>query len=213
MAQQTFTIAASADDDHAMVTGSTVYPVSGSAIHQTARVVATTERSKWSPTNYEVSNALFRWDTSALPDNATITAATFRAVIDTKSDSDGLSISAGWSSWDGSASDFSATPLTSAHAGTSISSFPAAGTSFDLQLINFDNVSSTGTTYLKLFCSQLASDAAPTGGNYIDIHTFDNTGAFTPPQIIVTYVVPQAGYIQLGADGPGKKKRTQTILI
>lgn len=128
-----------------------------------------------------------KWDTSSLPDNATINTATLRVWVATTAITDARQVTGDWFTWVGNnaTTDYSETPQTNAHAGTNISTF-TQGASADLALTNADaNISRTGITYLRLHCS----GGQPTGTNWFEVASWDDT-VNPEPQLIVDYSVP-----------------------
>lgn len=182
MASATFNIAADGDDGAVEQTGAT-YPPSTNTFTTGSVLVS---RSK--PSGYSVEVGLLKWDTSSLPDGATITAATLRGWCQDKASTDNLSLTADWYNWGAAvdSADWTNTPGTSAHAGTALSAI-TLGADNDFALVNpAGNVSRTGTTYLRLHISQRASDAAPTGNNYVQLASHEHA-TLVEARLIVTY--------------------------
>jgi len=121
MASQTFPIVASGDDF--LVTGAhatdwasvaaTVYFGSGATLAPRKRFDAA------SASDYVVDLALLRFDTSALPDNATITSATLRIYVTSITNVDSRSVCADYFQWVGNnaATDFTVADLSGAMGG------------------------------------------------------------------------------------------------
>lgn len=180
----------SGDDKMAYRSGA-VYPATGAITHFTTDANLTVWRALLG--NYNQSNILIKWNTASLPDTANITSATLRTYVISKANADSLSIAMDWRVLDGTSSDFSHAPLTTAHSGTAISAITASQT-YDFALTNLSNISKTGYTGVRLHVTERASDAAPTGNNNIVIASVDNT-IQVEPQLIVTYT--------LGSDSVG----------
>lgn len=155
-------------------------------------LTAETYRTFFNP-NYFVYNTLLKWNTSSLPDNATVTAATLRVWVINKSNADSLNLSADWYSWNGTTADHTATPGTNALAGTAISQISTASDN-DFVLSNVNNVSTTGYTYLRLHISQRASDAAPTGDNMVQIATVESN-SYPEARLVVTYATGSGDFV------------------
>lgn len=173
----------SADDQD--ISRGTGYPPSGTITRGiTSATVVDVERTL--DVSYFVVNGLVRWDTSSLPDNAVVSAATLRIWVNSRTSANSLNLTAGWYAWDGtSSSDYTSTPETSALAGTALSSI-TTGASNDFILLSPASVSLSGYTSLRFHISQRAADAAPTGINQLQFRSFDH--ATDPePQLIVTY--------------------------
>jgi hypothetical protein len=180
MAQQTFQVAAGGDDGFAESTFPASYPPAYLQ-HQMAQTTLDCSRA-FSGGGYWANIPLLRFDTSTLPDNATITAATLQIqTTATPSNPDSRSLTASWNSWNGTSSDYSTTAQTDALAGLALSSIGAAGIK-NIPLDNVTGVSKTGTTYLKLFIS----GGQPTGVNNLTIASFEHATA-QEARLIVDY--------------------------
>ena len=183
MASQTFSIAVGADDGTARKWGP-AYPPDGST-DSTASTTGTfiAPARNFETTTYKTEVALLRFDTSSLPDTATVAAATLRVYINGYFTVNTRSLVAEWYDWGAAIdiADWTNTPGTTAHAGTLINSFTSPASN-DLALQNLSNVSLTGYTYLRLH----VDGGTPTGENYIIIDAFDH--ATSPePKLIVEY--------------------------
>jgi hypothetical protein len=185
VAQDTFTIAASGDDGSIYQVG-TSYPTNGSITQYFDHTVVFHGRHTFGAGSFETDAGFFRWDTSSIPNDATITSASFRGYCSERISDDALSFVMGWGSWTPANGDFSSTPSTNAHAGTAVTSL-ALNDYNTLALQNAAaNVNTTGTTYLKSWISQRASDAAPTGINSVQFASFEHA-THDPPQLIVEW--------------------------
>lgn len=190
MAQMIFTVAANADDV-TVFTDTATYVSTGTPVYDTGATDTIRPARDISGGRFYVGPGLFRWNTAALPDFATVTGATFRFYSEHVDNVDSLSITGDWTSWSGTnaAADWSYGAPTGAFSAIALSNFTAVQ-EYDIALSNADvNVSLTGITYLRIFVTQRASDAAPTGENDIHIGSIEHATA-TPPRLIVTYTVP-----------------------
>src|SRR5215216_1593182 len=108
MASQTFEIQANADDGFTAAQEDGVYPPSYVGEGMLSTEVQITKSN--TGTIYTIRAGLLRFDTSALPDNATITAARLRVQVTGLSlSADGKLIAADYFDWtDGSIGDYSA---------------------------------------------------------------------------------------------------------
>jgi hypothetical protein len=134
-----------------------------------------------------VFDALLRFDTSSLPDNATVTSAVLRVFVTAKQNADARSLVADWydaSSWPIDAADWVLDPAGSALAGAPVSGI-AVGAQNDFSFAGLGSVSLTGPTGLRL---QLGG-GQPAGDNYVQMASFDNPSN-PRPQLIVTYTAP-----------------------
>lgn len=182
-----FNILTGTDDQRIYQFGATYPPGSGPNRDSGGGVIVA-QRSF--TTQYFTDNALLRFDTSTIPDTATITGATLRFYASTFSNVNSLSLTGGWYVWDGASStDFTGTPET-----TAIAAYPLSGitVSSDNDVVlsdsaGFPNISKTGYTYLRLHVSQRAANAAPTGANSLQIVAYENPYSSPRCRLLVTY--------------------------
>ena len=130
---------------------------------------------------------LGRFDTSSLPDNATVTSVKLRLFVTAKTDANNRNLVGEWydaGSWPIDAGDWALTIPTSALPGADISAI-AAGASNEFTLTNPASVSLTGLTGLRL----QVDGGAPSGDNYVQIAALEHTSQ-PEPQLIVTYTTP-----------------------
>ena len=143
---------------------------------------------------YFVDNALMYFNTSTLPDDATVTAAELEVNVIAFVNTNNLDVVGEYFAYDGSptiASDITLNESSTAIGGIAIASIGTGTEIFALQ--NLSSISKTGNTGLRLKVTKRAGDAAPTGFNYIGIAEFEHA---TLPQAIlrVTYTTtPTAG--------------------
>ncbi len=148
-----------------------------------------TGRTQAFPSEDEVNilSALLRWDTSSLPDNATITSASFGCyVFGGLFNAGGRNLTADWYSGAFDETAYSETPQTSALTSYALSSISIAD-SLTLNTIPLDTVtgvSLTGDTGLRLHVDgEVPSDV----GGIISCATY---GSRNPASLTVTYTVP-----------------------
>lgn len=177
MPTSTFSIASDINDAY-VYKSSGIYPPAASASLTDAGSVIDIHRS-WD-VNYIISNGLLAWNTSSLPDDATVQSAILRVFIKFKSSANSRTITADWGPLAFTATDYSETAQTGALSGVTITSLVSSATN-DITLQNVSNISKTATTYLRLH----VSGGQPTGLNNVQIASFADT--FTEPQLIVTY--------------------------
>lgn len=153
-----------------------------------------------------VQNQLFRWDTSSLSDAANILGAQFRAYFTAPSNADTRNYTGGYSAWDGTSdTDWVMNAETGAFS-TAISSITGAAYNTIALTAPNANISKTGPTYIRTH----VDGGQPTGMNQVETVTYEHT-TFDEPRLLVDYSEPS--FIQVGADGTGKKKRTQTHTV
>lgn len=188
MPQQTFDINVGANDQYVYKRTVATWPPTGSVLRDTTFEAMYAEKDYNAGRNdFTIINPLLKWDTSSLPDGAIITGATLRIWVSLKSDANSKSLTAGWYAWDGTSdTDYSEAAETNAHTGTALSAITTATTN-DFALTNAAaNISTTGTTSLRL---HLSDGAQPTGDNYVEIQASEHP-ATNPPQLIVNYTDP-----------------------
>jgi hypothetical protein len=180
----TFSIAASGDDGDVTSSGpqSGGYPPSaGIAVNAGGSVFTAGRRLAFG--DFEVMVPLLRFDTSALPDGATITSATLKVYVTKKTDNDDRGLMAEWfdgSSWPIDASDFSVSSSGSALAGSDVTALTVDEVN-SLTLSGVSAVSTTGWTALRLHLS----GGQPAGDNYVQMAAFGNSNPVA--QLVVTY--------------------------
>jgi Concanavalin A-like lectin/glucanases superfamily len=183
----TFSVAAGADDGDLAVGASQSlgYPPSGApAVSVTGSVLTAGRRAVFG--EFEVNTALLRFDTSGLPDGATVSSATLKVFVSGKADADNRELVAEWyaaSSWPIDAADFSLDSTGSALAGADITSL-ATGSVNSFALVGLSAVSTTGSTGLRLH----VSGAQPVGDNFVQIASLEH--ASNPEaQLVVSYTL------------------------
>jgi hypothetical protein len=135
--------------------------------------------------NFFISNAFLRFDTSSLPDGATITAANLKLYIDGAGAPDGATFGVDYYDFGGEPSVAADWEQTSA--GDAISSISpgslTTGVVNTLALTGLTGISKTGITGFRIAPKE---STAPSGDNFIDIAAREHaTGA--PAQLVVTY--------------------------
>jgi hypothetical protein len=189
-----FSIAAGGDDGNVMVndmTGSSggtpaPYPPTGAATSSATGPVVGVRRAGPVFGGYEVRVGLVRFDTSGLPDNATVTGASLKLYVTSAASADGRSLVGEWypANWPIGAADYTSGAATTALTGTAIQSLAGNQTN-TLALQNLGSVSTTGYTALRLEIS----GGQPTGENSVYFAAFEN-GSQPGAQLVVTYTLP-----------------------
>jgi len=183
-ASMTFNVSASGDDGTLSARGST-YPPSGTPIPSTDGIFLTAGR-RFAFGNYWNLDTLIRFDTSALPDNATITFAKLRFDVTAKTNADDFNLVGDWyagSNWPIDSSDYVLT-TPGAALSTAVGSLPTQAVS-ERVLTTTTGISTTGFSGLRL----LLDGGQPSGDNYVQMASFDN-GGFPAPQLVVSYTLP-----------------------
>jgi hypothetical protein len=183
----TFSVASGADDGDLTLRSaqSQGYPPTGSvSVNASGSVVTAGRRAAFG--NYSVFVPLLRFDTSGLPDGATITSATLKVFVTGKTDDDARNLMAEWypaSNWPIDAAEFSLDSTGSALAGSDITAITVGGVN-SFALTGLSAVSTTGATALRLH----VSGGQPTGDNYVQMAAFENSNP--EAQLVVTWTVP-----------------------
>jgi hypothetical protein len=188
-ATMTFSVAAGGDDGSVKASsmgGSGLYPPSESPSANASASGVGIRRSGPSFGGFEVRVGLLRFDTSGLPDGATITSAKLRLYVTDATSANSRSLVAEWypvSSWPIDAADYAATAASTALAGTAIASLTTnASNTFVLQ--NLGSVSTTGATALRLHIS----GGQPSGENAVWFASFEDSSP--EAQLEITYTAP-----------------------
>jgi glucose/arabinose dehydrogenase len=175
-------------DDGDVERGSSSYPPGSGASSFVGTVdeALLVRRSKTPYPYIPVRTALLRFDTSSLPDDATVTSAELRLYATEKADSDGRSLRAEWypaGNWPIDAADWTSTDSGSAHAGTPLGSI-IVGQENTFALSGLDNLNPGGASALRLHISGGA--VAPTGANDLGLAAGEEP-TLPAPRLIVRY--------------------------
>jgi hypothetical protein len=178
----TFALAASGDDGVASSSGAS-YPPGGAATAETSGNAVTMGR-RLAHSGYEVYAGLLRFDTSTIPDDATVTAATLRVQAIAKQNGDGRNLVGEWygaTNWPIDAADYALNNSGSALAGSPLAQI-TVGAQNDFALSGLGSLSKTGFTGLRLH----VGGGQPSGDNYVLFASFDDP-TLTEPRLVVTY--------------------------
>lgn len=210
MPTATFNIASGIDDQYVGSTSATYPPPSTGLQREVTQTEINAPGRSWNGTTYDVRNGLLRFDTSSLPDGATITGATLTVSNNDRANPDTRNVTIEYYDWNGSSdSDFSLVgdPASfpagkTAHSGRDISLFTFGQHVLTLENLNYPgNINPGGYTSFRTHIS----GGTPTGNNYMTIHALEN--ATNPEaQLIVTYEGPDVDY-------PGKPAGSSYIQI
>ena len=179
----TFSVAAGGDDGDVGPSGAPTYPPA-STVYTFVNGSAFTAGRRFVYGGYDVFVPLLRFDTSAIPDNATITSATLRLYVNKKADADNRNLVGEWysaSSWPIDPGDYSLTSSANALTGADITAI-ATGASNDFALTGLGSISKTGFTGLRLH----VDGAQPTGDNDVQFAAFEDS-SLPEPKLVVTY--------------------------
>jgi hypothetical protein len=197
MPQATFAVAATADNNWVRRIHTSYPPTAGTLTRSTTDDDLWAERTFVSP-DYRVACALMRWDTSSIPDSATITSAKLRVVSGSNGViNNGYDVLGEWYLFDGTSADWTATPSSTAFSIDEGTSWEASGTVKEWALSNPNaNVSKSGMTGIRV---HMAS-GTPTGNNQVFFASYDDP-TLASPQLIVDYSLPSLGGDLVGMVG------------
>jgi hypothetical protein len=179
----TFAVAEGADDQQVSRVDRSYPPSTGRFSRQAT--AATVEASKnLQGSKYIVRNLLLRWDTSSIPDNATITKATLRFFCTNVNSGDSRSFVAEYWGWDGESTfDWSGTVPAAPIFSVPISNI-TRGAWNSVVLTNLSGIGKASWTLIRCHIS----GETPTGYNHIVMSSFEDTNP--EPQLIVEYTTP-----------------------
>ncbi len=183
----TFSVVDAADDGDAWVTEPQAngYPPVGTPSFLAARSFFTVGR-RAAFGSYYVFVGLLRFDTSALPDGATVTSAVLRLHVKGKADGDNRGLVGEWygaSNWPIDGGDWSLNSSGTALPAADLTGIPVGSvSSFDL--VGLGSVSRTGSTGLRLHLS----GGQPSADNYLQAAAFEDS--LPEPQLVVSYTLP-----------------------
>lgn len=187
MPQVTINIEDEADDAYIYTNNSATYAGVDASGGEQAAGVQVARSFEFSVYNAPVGVLSFNTH-NYLPDDATVTAANLIGWVYGKGNTDSLSYVIEYNNWIWALSSWTIAPGNNAHTGTAISAITTdADNTF--ALTNLTNISTTAVTRFRIGVSQLASNAAPTGANYVNIRGLDHA---TDPafRLVVTYSLP-----------------------
>jgi hypothetical protein len=182
----TVSVSTGADDVDVRVEGQTSagYPPTGTPSTSNGPFLTAGRRQAFG--NLAIFAALLRFDTSALPDGATVTSATLEVHVTAKADANNRALQAEWypaSNWPVDAGDFSLDSTGSALAGADITGI-GAGQVNSFALSGLGVVSTTGSTALRLH----VSGGQPAGDNYVQMAAFEHSAP--QARLVLAWTVP-----------------------
>jgi hypothetical protein len=196
----TFNIASTADDAECKGIDDASYPP---AFDNCGTTGTDARATKTKHTHlYDVLVGLFKWDTSSLPDSATVDSATFTGYMTAVGNCDTRSFSADWHTWTTPGSgDYTATAGTDAIASTAISGI-SSGADATFALSNPTTISLTGYTGIR---THISGGAPTCNGNYVNIADYTHASQ-TEARLAVTYTDPSAAVTGTIGDGASEQE-------
>lgn len=173
------------------------YVYGQNATYSTARTTATSTSGafivvgqNWSGAVYECQEGFIQFDTSALPDGATITGVTLKLYPSFDNSGTDFTINVLGFDWGASLTTADWRTPTQAAALTNYGSYAtASGWSGGYKSITGNAsfiaaINKTGMTYIMLVSSRWQAGNTPTGGEYVQPQNYDGAN---PPQLVIDY--------------------------
>jgi hypothetical protein len=189
MPTDTFSVAASADDAYWNKEGLvSEWPPSGTvSAGSESSTTFGARKLKAAGSRTELQESFIRFDTSTIPDDAVISAATLQIQTTGVGSPTTRNLNVGYyagTNWPITAADWSGADDAGSDAGVFALTVFGAGTQEDLTLTNVSSINKTGYTGFRLSIS----GAAPADDEdfRVDFATLDHT-TLTEPQLLVTY--------------------------
>ena len=181
----TFPITDGTDDQQILRTDRQYPPRAKSSLsRQTTGVTVEASKNYQEDGRYYVRNALLRWNTASIPDNATITKATLRFWCTVRNPSEARNFVAEYWGWDGtSQSDWSYKPPADPIFRVPIANV-TSGAWNSVTFTDLGGISKTGWTLIRCHIG----GGIPKDYNYVVMASYENTN--TEPQLIVEYTTP-----------------------
>jgi hypothetical protein len=180
----TFSIAAGTDDQQVRRSSALYPPNAGTFSRRATGTTVEASKNNQGSGDYYVRNALLRWDTSSIPDNATIMKATLRFWCTVRNPSDARNFEAEYWGWNGT----SLTDWSSTLPAVPIFQAPIAnirsGAWNSIAFTDLGGISKTGWTLIRCHIT----GGMPRGYNYVVMSSSENTSP--EPQLIVEYTTP-----------------------
>jgi PKD repeat protein len=197
------------DEGHVSKTGSSYPPSSCTGWTDNSSTIDTERATNAKGDQFWTTNGFMSWDTSSLPDSASVTGATLKFYARSKSNYESRSLTADWySAWPIDCADFSETAQTTAIPGLPLADIPVTSDKIVQLSGSATGVSRLGRTGLRTHIS----GGQPTTGNSLAIWQFGNASNMPNPQLNVTYSLPSGPpTITSASDSPDPVTAGQTI--
>lgn len=174
------------DEGHVTKSGSSYPPASCAGWSDTSSTVTTMKGVNAKP-EYYTMNGFMSWDTSSLPDSASVNSATLKFYASSKDNPESRSLTADWySAWPIDCNDFSDSAQTTAIGGLPLANIPTGSSDTIVGLSgSAAGVSRTGRTGLRTHIS----GGQPAGWSSLSIWQLGNASNIGTPQLNVTYTL------------------------
>lgn len=187
-------IAQSDHDGHVAFSDASFPPTTHSATDSTQAAIDVERLIEGA--NYTIINGLLRFDTSTIPDSATITGALLRIWVLINDTVDSKKLYMEW--YDAGtfgSEDYSATPIADAGETQGDISTLTLNADNDVDVFNVENINKSGMTGLRLHLD--ANGDPPTGDNWLGFASFDHA-THPAPRLVVIYTEgpSQASFIK-----------------
>ena len=180
----TFSLGVGADDGDLAASGGSYPPAGAPAVSVGGSVLTAGRRFVFG--GYQVLTGLLRFDTSSLPEGASVVSARLRLHVKAKADANDRRLVGEWydpAAWPIDAGDFSAVAVADALAGADITGLTVNAVN-ELVLSDLSGIDPGGYSGLRLHID----GGQPGGDNYVQIASYDNT-SLPEPKLIVTYTL------------------------
>ncbi|PVV83520.1 hypothetical protein [Dehalogenimonas alkenigignens] len=153
---------------------------------------------------YTVDRSFLYFDTSSIPDDATITSATIGlyGAIDQSVTDFNLTVTNGQSTYPHDplqSGDYNKANYSGSGGTLNTSGFTTSGyNTITLDATGRNWINKTGTTKLGVFSSRDIAITTPTGNEYVGVYATDQTGTDKDPLLTVTYTMPAYSSVATG---------------
>lgn len=144
-------------------------------------------------TGYVIDEAFISFDTSSLPDDAIILSAVLSLNRQLDESDTNFDVEVRYYDWGASVTTADWVAAASLHTHTLAGKLATAdlGSDYnDVTLGNLDSISRTGTTRFLLNSSRHRQRITPTGDEYVNFYSTDESGTTRDPKLTITYVSP-----------------------
>ena len=186
----TFTVASAADDGYGWRAG--VWPPAGAFTAEDG-TTADANHGRGSGSDYYSGVALFRWDTSSIPDDATILSASFKPWCHNRGTADAQA----WAMV-GDYYDFGGEPSVlgdwtfecspSIFDEVVVDDIPSSDVRMDMPLTDLSGINKSGYTGIRCTLNNTIGTPIVDGHSFVQLRAYEH-GSGNPAQLVVTYYV------------------------